>query len=494
VKRVVIIGAGLGGLASALRCAHRGYAVTVLEMNDQVGGKMGIFTDRGYTFDTGPTLVTMPFVLLDLFDAIGRRLEDYLDLVPLEPNCRYFFPDGSRLDASSDRTRMADEIRALAGADAEGFERFLAHAESIYNAAAEPFLFSSFSSLRFRDIVRQAKHLPALARIDAFRTMNAVVSEFFGDGRLRQLFNRFATYNGSSPFRAPATLSIIPYVEFEMGGWYVRGGLYKIAETLRQLATEDGVQIRTSCEVTRIVHAGKRATGVMTKDGNFIAADAVICNADAIYAHEALLDRTALRKPGRFAGAEPSLAGFVMLLGVRKQFDHLAHHNIFFSKDYPAEFKALVDDGIPAPDPTIYVSISAKSDPDHAPEGCSNLFVLVNAPPLNGRFDWDSYKGKYRNLILSALGRFGLPDLESRLAMEQIITPADFERRFNAYRGSIYGTSSNNRMAAFLRPPNRSRDLANLFFAGGSSHPGGGIPLVLLSGAHATRLLGEVLG
>jgi diapolycopene oxygenase len=483
MKRVVIIGAGLGGLATAIRLAGGGDDVTVLEKNERVGGKMDFWRSGGYSFDTGPSLLTMPFVVEDLFRTAGKKMEDYLELVPVDPICRYDWPDGSRMDASSDIDKTEAEISRFSPLDASQLRPFLDHGKRIFDAAFEPFLLSPFGSMTFRDIIGGLKHLRAVPNIDAFRPLNQAVEEYFGDARVRQLFNRFATYNGSSPYKAPATLSLIPYVEFMMGGWYVRGGMYGLANALERVARELGVDIRTGVTVDAIRAKGNRIIGVGTEGGELLTADTIVCNADAIYA-----ERKLFSLGSSVRDIEPSLAGFVLLLGAKKTWPQLAHHNVFFSDNYPAEFDAMVREGQPAANPTIYVCNTSVTDLGHAPEASSNLFVLVNAPPLpaadeGGRNpDWERVKTAYRDRIVSMLERRGLGGLGESIEVEKIITPLDFARSYNAYRGSIYGTSSNSRASAYLRPPNRSRRYGNLYFAGGSSHPGGGIPLVLLSG------------
>jgi phytoene desaturase len=491
MKRVAVIGAGLGGLAASIRLARAGYRVTVLEKNGRVGGKMHVFEAGGYRFDTGPTLLTMPFVLDELFAAAGRNREDDLELVPCQPLCRYSWPDGTTLDATTDPEAMEREVRRISPGDAGQFARFMARGERIYRAGAGPFLFTPFMSLRLTGLLAQARKAGAILKIDAMRTMDRAVSASFRDERLRQLFNRFATYNGSSPYLSPATLQIIPYVEFAFGGWYVRGGMYRVAEVLARIAGDLGVEIRTGLPVTRIVTSGGRATGVLDALGELHGADAVLCNADALYARESLLAGAGKTGPLR---AEPSMAGFVMLLGVRKLFPQLAQHTILFSADYRQEFEAIIRRRVPPEDPTVYLSVSSLQDRHHAPQGGSNLFVLVNAPALHGAFDWEQRAKPYRDLVLARMRRQGIEIGEEEIEVERVITPKEFAGMYNAHRGSIYGTSSNGRMAAFVRPPNRSREVRNLYFAGGSAHPGGGIPLVLLSGKLASDLLREDLG
>jgi phytoene desaturase len=451
---------------------------------------MDVWHHGGYRFDTGPSLLTMPFVLRDLFDTVEKRLEDFVDLLPVEPICRYFWSDGSHFDASSDMDRNEGEIRRISQNDAGSLRRFLRHGNRIYDAAFEPFMISEFGSLNIWGLLRNLRRVSALAKIDAMRSLNDAVEEYFVDGRLRQLFNRFATYNGSSPYRAPATLCIIPYIEFTMGGWYIRGGMYALALALERLAHDSEVTIQYTMDVETIERNGTSVTGVRTRCGRFIDADIVVSNADALYAEKELLGGSRTTR-----APEPSLAGFVLLLGAKRTWSRLAHHNVFFSDNYQAEFDTMLVQGTPSDLPTIYVCNTSVTDSDHAPTGGSNLFVLVNAPPLsvpnngNRQFDWEREKERYRDLVIDDLENRGLDGLGASIEVEKIITPSDFEQRYNAFRGSIYGTSSNSRMAAFLRPPNRSRRYDNLYFVGGSSHPGGGIPLVLLSGMIVSNMI-----
>jgi phytoene desaturase len=488
---VAIIGAGIGGLAAAAQLARRGLAVRVYERNPLVGGKMNLVTANGYQFDTGPSLITMPQVLARHFAECGRRLEDYLTLSPLTPLCRYFWPDGKRLDASSDMATMVAGLAQLDPADAAAYPRFIAHARQLYRRTAATFI---FGSLEPGDLLRALLRAPLdPLRIDPFRTMHQAVSSFFRDQRVRQLFDRYATYNGSSPYLAPATLCVIPYVEYRFGGWYPQGGVYQIAKAMARLAEEMGAEICVNTEVAEVIVAHGRAGGVRLADGGATRARAVLSNVDVLHSYSQLLP------PGvkwrydaqRLASIEPSCSGFVILLGVRRQFPQLAHHNIFFSRDYRAEFDAIFERKQPAPEPTIYLAATSKSDPTQAPPACENIFVLVNAPYISEQTAagwWDEYKQAYRNLILARLREFGI-ELEAEIEYEQIITPADLAARYGAWRGAIYGLSSNQRMAAFMRPPIRAREVKRLYFAGGSTHPGGGVPLVTLSGRLAARLI-----
>ena len=480
-EQVVIVGGGIGGLAVSIRLAHAGYAVRLLEKNEQVGGKLNLLVAEGYTFDTGPSLFTMPWVVRELWASVGRDADEVLDIRPVDPVCRYHWPDGTSFDHRASLAELVTEINRLDGRDAKAFFAFMAWASRIYEATAEPFLLAPFEGLRNFVTPRFLRDAPAL---DPFHTVDQAVRRFFHSPYLQQVFNRYATYNGSSPYRAPATFCIIPYIEFAEGGWYLGGGMYSLARAMLALATELGVRVETGAEVVEVSVAAGRATGVRLADDRVIAADRVVVNADALYGlrHLVAPEHRQVFADRRLNAYEPSCSGFVLMLGVDRDYPLLGHHTIFWGRDYPAEFRAIFDLGVPTPDPTIYVSVTSRSDLQHAPPGHLNMFVLVNAPALNGRFDWQRESQGYRDLIVHALERAGLTGLQQHIRYERRITPADFADTYRAWRGSIYGPSSNNRMAAFLRPPLRSADVERLYFVGGSTHPGGGIPLVLLGG------------
>lgn len=482
----VIVGGGLGGLSAAIHLATQGQPVVLYEKNERVGGKLNMHTAHGYTFDTGPSLLTMPWVLHDLFAAAGRTLNDYLELVPVDPICRYRWLDGTVFDAWQHLPRLLQAVHALEPADVSGLLRFLAYSGTIYRLIAERFLLHPFAGVQELLSPQMLRNGP---RIDALRTMDAAVRSFFRSPYLRQVFNRYATYNGSSPYRTPATFNVIAYIEFAEGGWYVRGGMYQLARALLRLATELGVQIETGCAVQQVVlDEQRRVRGVRLPDGSEQPAAQVIINADPRYAYTHLLP-PGFRMAQQLAQQEASCSGYVLLLGINRRYPQLAHHNIFFSHDYPREFAAIFDQHVPPADPTIYINASCVSDPQHAPPDHMNLFVLVNAPVANGRVNWQREAHGYRNLVLHRLEQMGLEQISQHIAYEHIITPADLEQWFFASGGAIYGASSNTPLAAFARPPLRARQAQGLYFTGGGTHPGGGIPLVLLSGRAVAQQL-----
>ncbi len=489
-QRVVVVGAGLGGLAAAIRCATAGYQTTLIESRDQVGGKLNIIRDQGFVWDIGPSLLTMPWVIDDLLQQTGSSLAEELDVVPLASACRYVWPDGSIFDAWTSFPAMLQSIERIEPRDVSNFLRFMAYAERMWSLTADTFLYSVFrgwrSLLDWR-LLRDARHL------DGFRTMHRAVESFFVSPKMQQVMNRFATYNGSSPYRTPATFNLIAWAEFGLGAYYPRGGMYRIAEVLHAAALRVGVDIRLDTAVTRIAHQRGRVIGVHTRCGAFYPADAVVSNVDPQVTLAHMVDGGA-RRARALKKRELSCSGFVILWGLNTRYDLLDHHTIFFSPDYRAEF-ADTDAGRLHDTPTVYLNHTVAYDANHAPPGGQNIFVLVNVPPLpQSAIDWSQVAETYAQRIAERLEEAGLTDLRKHIVVQKIITPVELERMYGAPGGAIYGLASNAITSAFVRPTQHDTRVAGLFYCGGGTHPGGGIPLALLSGKHAAQLVKEMLG
>ncbi|MBX3010209.1 MAG: phytoene desaturase [Caldilineaceae bacterium] len=487
-KPIVIIGAGIGGLSTAIRLAAAGQAVTVVEQNAQVGGKMSQWVADGFRWDTGPSVITMRPVLEELFQSAGRQLTDYLTLQPVEPLTRYFYADGTYLDLTNHWPALAAQLAALEPADVAGYLRFLAHAAELHSITGPTFIYDQPPDWRSLLGVSPRK----ISKIAPWLTLDQSIQRFVHSPHLRQLLGRFATYVGASPYQAPATLGVIAHVELTGGVWYSQGGIYAIAQALRQLATELGVELRLGQAVQQITVSNEAATGIMLTTGDEIAAQTVIANVDVTTVYERLLPpspKTA-RQRYKLQQIEPSCSGYVLLLGVEEQHPTLAHHNIFFAPDYRQEFADIFQQGRPPREPTIYVAITSKSDPTHAPPGCENWFVLVNAPPLGSQFDWQQEEARYRQQILDRLAAVGYP-IQSRLRHITALTPVDLAQRTGAWRGALYGLSSNQALNAFRRPHNRCATIRGLYFVGGTTHPGGGVPMVILSSKVVTAMILE---
>ena len=490
---VIVIGAGVGGLSAAIGLAARGAKVTLLEQNARVGGKLNLWEQGGFTFDTGPHVLTMLWALEEVFAAGGKRLADVLDLVRLDTVCRYHFEDGATLDAPADPEDAASALARFAPGDEAGFRRFLAYARQVSEATTDPFLRQDFGA-QVRGVPTPAQwgQLRDFLALKPWRTLREVVHTHFTDPRLRQIFELYALYSGSHPARASGIFATVADVQWRQGTYYLRGGLYALAKALQDTALSLGVTIQTETPAAEIIVHGHRARGVATRSGDRLYADAVVCNADCLTALTTLVPPSARRAwtERRVEKIEPSTSAFLLLLGVQGTYPQLAHHNSFLAQNGEAEFTAIFDKGRPAEDPTIGVACQSVTDPSKAPPGCSNLFVMTNPPALSVRFDWRLEAPRYRELVLTKLERMGLTRLRNRILVEQLWTPLDLQSRYSAYRGTIYGLSSNGWRQGFLRPPQVSPDVRGLYFVGGSTHPGGGVPLCALSGTNVARRIG----
>lgn len=483
---VAVIGAGIGGLAAASLFASRGCSVVIFEKNGTPGGKMQEFVKDGYRFDTGPSLFTMPFILENLFEHCGEILSDYITYSEPEPLCRYIYRDGVIFDNDQDRSKTEKEILKFAPKDAGAYSSFLDHSGELYRKTADAFLLNPLYEL---SDLKKLNLLDALS-IDAFSTVSDKVDSSFSSSYLRKFFKRFTTYNGSSPFQAPATLNVIPHVELNQGGYYVNGGLYRIAESLEKLALKQGVQIQYNTGVSSINVENRAISSLLLENGERFEADITVSNADATDTLLNLLPDGAIsdRKKRKQSQLEPSCSGFVLMLGCSKKWDLLRHHNIFFSENYEREFDQIFSEKVLPDDPTIYIANTSFSDPGHAPKDGCNLFILINSPYVTDQQQWDEEAPAYRDKVIKMLEKAGLDGLKESIEVEEMITPKDFLNRYGSNRGSIYGTSSNSTFSAFLRPRNRLKSLKNLYLVGGSTHPGGGIPLVVQSAFNAVEL------
>jgi phytoene desaturase len=474
--KVLVVGAGLGGLAAAIRLARTGCAVEVWEKNGEPGGKLKELRQDGFSWGMGPSLLTMPDVLRELYAAAGERMEDHLDLVRLDSACRYFWTDGTVVEENEAFWKQPEVAK------------FLDYARGIYELSGEAYLNrppSEFWRAFTLGNLGKLRHLPKVATL---RTLAREVERRISDSHLRQIFLRFATYNGSSPYQTPATFNIIPYVEAEFGAWYVRGGMGKIAEELFHLAERMGVQFRFNTQAYAWVK-----NEAVAENGTRTKADFLVCNADVLSARSGcgFLGAMTPHETQRSLLEPPlSTSGFILFLGVRGRDERLGHHNIFFSDDYPKEFAEIHEQKISPGEPTIYISVSSRTDAAHAPEGCDNYFVLINAPARDPKQAWTESEARaYRDVVIKRLEKFGFKDLAARIVTEKIFTPSDFAARDLAHHGSLYGWASHSIKSSLFRPPLRSPEMRNVFFTGGTTHPGGGIPLVLLSGKMVTELI-----
>lgn len=477
---ISVIGSGLGGLSAAIRLAHTGHDVTIYEQSSSPGGKAGTIYLNGFRFDTGPSLITMPFVIEELFESAGEKPSEYLTIRKLENLCRYFYPDGVVLNAYPDIKKFSREIEAKTSEKKGNLICYLDYCRKIYDLTADIFLFNNLYSVSTYTNTKALKTLLKLSKIDSFRTMNEANRSFFEDEKIIQLFNRYATYNGSNPYSCPATLNIISHVEYNIGGYYIEGGMYNLTDALYKLAGKKGVRFQFNSKVGKIITNKRRVTGIEV-NGTYLESNTVISNADVHFTYKNLLGDRNSKQAKKYNSLEPSSSALVFYWGINIKSDKLDVHNILFSSDYKKEFNEIFTEKIYPSDPTIYIYISSKFAIGDAPENCENWFVMINAPYLNDNIKSTDIK-KLKQTIIEKIKKYTGYDIQDKIITEQVLTPLDIENKTSSYKGSIYGISSNSRKAAFMRHPNKSKQYKGLYFCGGSAHPGGGIPLVILSG------------
>lgn len=477
-KSALIIGSGIAGLACAARLAAAGWDVQVFEKNERAGGKLGLLEKDGYAFDTGPSLFTQPFLLEELFADCGKRLADYFSYRIPDEGTQYFWPDGTCLHAHHARL-SAELTKAGIPHNPTDLAAHLRDAADLYENIGRIFLDEPIHEWRTWLSPRIPVALTRTKLAYLTTSLHNWNKKRLRHPKLVQLFDRFATYNGSDPYRCPAMLSTIAHLEFGEPIGYANGGMVSIPRAVQRLCEALGVRFHFGAAVDRIELNHGRATGVCV-DGKCVQADAVISNSDVYYTYAHLLQDE--RKAADIRKQERSTSGVVFYWGIKRTFSETRLHNIFFSEDYAKEFADLRDGRLPA-DPTVYVNITSKMQQSHAPEGCENWFVLVNAPagvetqgitPL-------------RDAVIRKITRALHTDIASLIVAEDFLTPAAIDLQTGSYLGALYGTTSNTAMAAFNRHPNRSRKYPGLYFCGGTVHPGGGIPLCLRSGRLAAE-------
>lgn len=490
-KRIAVIGAGLGGLSAAIRLAKQGYEVDLIEQAEKPGGKANEINEKGFRFDTGPSLLTMPFVIKELFEYSGEKIENHLDVIPLDNLCKYFYPDGTILNAYSDVDKFAEEVSTKTKDAAQSVKSYLKYAEKIYELTADLFLFSDFSDVKNFYKPGALKTLFQINKIDPFRSMHKANKSFFKDPKTIQLFDRYATYNGSNPFSAPATLNIIQHVEYNLGAFILKKGVYSLVESLYRIAKNKGVNFFFNSKVTQIIHDNYVIKGLLVNRNGIHEKknyEVIITNADVNYTYNNLLKDSSSKSANRYSKLEPSSSALVFYWGVKGEHDNLEVHNILFSADYRNEFKDLFERSICPDDPTVYIYISSKFNSSDAPGGHENWYVMINAPYIKNQ-NWKLEIEKSRNNIVKKINDTLGIDIQSKIVFEKVLTPEMIEDKTSSFRGSLYGISSNGKSAAFVRQKIRSKEYSGLYFCGGSAHPGGGIPLVILSGKLAAEAI-----
>ncbi|GAC1629489.1 MAG: phytoene desaturase [Chloroflexota bacterium] len=486
----LVIGAGIGGLATAVRLRHAGWNVTVLEKNDTPGGRCNVWRQDGFTFDTGPTLLLMRDVLDTLFTTVGHNLDDYMDLIRLTPNYRVHFGNGAGVEFSSDYPRMEAELETIERGSAQAFRRYLADAGYKYRVSRERFVERNFNALH--EFVT-ATNLYYLLSTNTLRKLDRHAQRYFRDPRLVAAFTFQTMYLGLAPRQAPAIYSLLPYTELEEGIWFPRGGMSKIVEGLQRLCENLGVTIETGADVAGLLVDGRLVRGVELRDGRQMKADVVVSNADLPYAYKYLVPPVN-RGPWQKRRSDHLNFGssaFLMFLGVDREYRDFNHHDVFLSSDVAGNFDAIFERGELPDDPSFYTCLPGHTDPSMAPAGHESLYVLVPVPHLSPSVNWDDRREEFKNQMYQRLEDVGFTDLRRHVVVERTFTPADFAADYNVLNGSAFGISHGFSQVGYMRPGNKANRLDNLYFVGASTVPGGGVPMVVLGSRLTTERILE---
>jgi diapolycopene oxygenase len=487
-KKIIVIGAGLGGVSAAISLAQEGYAVSIHEKNDKIGGKLNVLKQNGFTFDLGPSILTLPQVFEKLFERSGKKMSDYFSIRALRPHWRNFFEDGMVLDLYPEPDKMDAEARK-AGEDPQAVRNFLKYSSDLYDLVDSGYFQKGLdNSKEFGDFYGLWK----FPKFDLFRTMHGGVKRFLRTRYMQDIFDYFIKYVGSSAYQAPAFMNCLPTIQFRHDLWYVDGGLYGIALGLERLMREIGVEVHLKSEIKNIRTEGGKVTGIVTRDGAFHAADIVVCNMEVIPAYRELLSEDAAFMKKLEKRLEPSCSGLVLDLGLDCQYPQLAHHNFFFSENQKEHFRSVFQKHELPPDPTIYLVAASKTDATVAPPGCDCLKILPHIPYINDErpLTRDDYL-VFKERVIDKLERMGLRDLRKHVVYEHVWTPLDIREQYYSNKGSIYGVVANRFKNLAFKAPKQSEKYANLFFVGGSVNPGGGMPMVVLCGQNVCRKIVE---
>lgn len=484
-RRIAVIGAGFGGLAAAIRLQARGFEVTLIEKRPRPGGRAYRLSRDGYTFDMGPTLITAPFIIEKVFAAGGKRMRDYVELIPLNPFYRVYFHDGSHFDYSDNAAEMRERMAALSPRDARRYDDFFRDVKKIYDAV----IAEGLGAKPFTTIRSMLEFGPRALRLRALEPVYSFASRYFKHEFNRFLFSFHPLFIGGSPFRAPSVYIMIPYLERAFGVWFAKGGMYSLVEAFTRVFVSLGGSLVTGAEIKSIAIRGGRAEGVLHA-GGAVEADAVIVNADVASTYKNLIGRQWRRKWTDRAvdRLRQSMSCFLLYLGLRKQYPQLRHHTIFLGRRYKELVKDIFDRKILPDDFSIYIHAPARTDPSMAPPGCESLYVLAPVPNLDSDIDWTQSAIPFQNRILERLETgLGLNGLRENIEFMETFTPVNFRTELNAFHGNAFAIEPRLDQTAYFRPHNRSEDIRRLYFVGAGTHPGGGIPGVLLS-AEATEV------
>ena len=486
-KKAVIIGSGIGGIAAAIRLRVLGFDVEVHEASSSPGGKIGEKRWSGYRFDTGPSLFTLPHLVDELFELTGRNARDYFSYSRLPLVTKYFYGDGLQLDAWSEPARFASEVEEKTGVPADKISSFLSKQRETYDKIGHVFLENPVHIVSRLLRLKNIPSLVHLSRVNMFRSMHSVNENYFQKRPIVQLFDRYATYNGSNPYRMPALFNIISHLEHNLGAYLPANGMYDVVNALYKLAAETGVKFHFNSYVNEIVLEKNNVRAIRVEDKE-IRADVIVSNMDVHFTYHKLLPQ--VKPPKNYLESSKSTSALIFQWAMDRSYPGLDVHNVLFTGDYKEEFEFLFNKKQVFNDPTVYIYVSSKAISGDAPEGKENWFVMINVPHLNEHVDWSKQTDRMRSTIIHKIERYLNTDVKPHILHEFCTTPEDISKGTFAYLGALYGNTSNKMMSAFLRHPNFSK-IKGLYFCGGTVHPGGGIPLCLMSAKITADLVKE---
>ncbi len=487
-KKVLIVGAGLGGLAAATSLAMKGFRVEIFERNERIGGKLNVLKEKGFSFDLGPSIFTLPHMFRPLFESGGRKLEDYITLQRVDPQWRNFFEDRTVVDLWESTSDMQKELERFGPKAFADYQKFLSYSKQQYDITDKGYFEKGLDT--FWDFVK-FYGLAGGKDFDFINSMSSGISTRIENPYLRDIMEYFIKYVGSSAYDAPGFMNLMPNIQLEFGLWYIKGGLYELARAFETRLKELGVTVHLNTKVKSIEKQGKNVTGIKVTSGmgkeTFIESDFVVSNMEVIPAYKELLGESSsfMKKQEKY---EPACSGIVVHLGVNKYYPQLAHHNFFYSKNQEKHFHRVFRDGNLPDDPTIYLVAPTRSDKSQAPEGHDNIKILPHIPYINGKYTREDCVA-LKDKVIDKLERMGLEGLRKHTVVEDFWSPYDIEKRYRSNQGSIYGVVSNRFKNFAFKAPKRSKKYTNLFFAGGSVNPGGGMPMVVLCGRHVADLI-----
>jgi len=487
MSKAIVIGSGFGGLGIAIRLQARGFEVTLMEKNSRVGGHAAQLKKDGYTFDMGPSLVTAPDIIKGVFDAAGRDMKDYIDMIKLDPFYRIYFHDGQFIDYSGDSDNMKAQMAKFDQGDAMNYDRFMDDCRKIYEAV----IVDGLGSTPFMSLKTMFDFLPRAAKLKALLPAYTFVKRYFKHPHHRFTFSFHPLFIGGNPFRSPGVYLMIPYLEKAGGVWFTRGGMYSLVEAFEKLFIELGGKVQTGSEISEIMVENGHATGVVA-NGQFHAADMVVSNADIIHTYKDLIKPAHRRKwnDKKIDRTSISMSAFLLYIGSKKQYPQLLHHTLILSERYKELVKDIFDNKILPEDFSMYLHAPTRTDPSMAPEGSESMYVLIPVSNLSGNIDWQKMAKPFADRIMSFLENdFGLTDLRKNTEVLEIFTPEDFQAQRNSFLGSPWGIEPKLTQTAYFRPHNRSSDISNLYFVGAGTHPGAGLPGVLLTSESTEKVI-----